>query len=250
MTNSTLHYKRVVSAMIKARRDGIVEYKAFSDHDRAVLGFTSYEETSVEDKTEQAENQILAWMESYNKNLWENQRYYIEVWVEKKALQGVFQPICRKLDVALAPCKGYPSLTFLDNAADRFRDAEDTHESIILYFGDYDPSGEDIPRSIQENLTGMGVSVDVRRILLLEEHVRAWNLTPAPVKIGDSRTAKWNGLGQVELDAIEPKKLQGIIEESIMEYQDTNLFLELMDTEKTEAIEFRKLLKEFVLNIK
>ena len=62
-------------------------------------------------------------MNAYRLNRWSNQENYVEVWIEKKALQGVFETPCRRADVGLAPCKGYPSLTFLNDAKDRFEEA-------------------------------------------------------------------------------------------------------------------------------
>src|SRR5690606_1638672 len=120
------------------------------------------------------------------------------------ALQGVFGPVCQDHGVALGACKGYPSLTFLNDTAERFKEAEEEgKKGIILYFGDYDPSGEDIPRSIYDNLKNdFGCDVEVRRIALMEKQVVEWNLPPAPAKHTDSRTAAWEGLGQVELDAV------------------------------------------------
>ncbi len=246
MTNSIRHYKRVVAAMIKARWEGDVSFETFSDHDRETLGSTDYQTTSVESKQNMAERQIQAWMNSYYKNLWENQDYYIEIWIEKKALQGVFEPICREYDVALAPCKGYPSLTFLNEAKDRFVEASDSHDIKIIYFGDYDPSGEDIPRSIHENLRDLGVNVEVDRRLLLKHQVLEWKLPPAPAKVGDSRTVNWDGLGQVELDAIEPRELQRIVRGAIEEHIDPDKRKMLREVEEQERQVFQQNLKEFV----
>lgn len=247
MINTLLHYKRVVQAMIKARWDGVVEFKAFSDHDRSMLGFTKAKETDVDDKINEGKTQVGLWMRAYEKNRWENQVYYPEVFIEKKALQGVFKPVCNNMDVSLGACKGYPSLTFLDQAADRFKVAEQMGKiPIILYFGDYDPSGEDIPRSIGENLRDMGVEVEIRRIALMEDQVVDWGLPPAPTKVGDSRTAKWSGLGQVELDAVEPKKIQRLCEEAIAEIFDEDLYAELKETEAEEREQYRAELKKHV----
>ena len=208
MTNTMQHYKRVVSAMIKARWEGLISFESFVDHDRETLGETKFEETNTEDKIDEAKHQIKLWMSNYSKNRWENQCVYPEVFIEKKALIGAFEKVCKKYDVALNPCKGYPSLTFLNDAKRRFQKAiYDEKVCVILYFGDYDPSGEDIPRSIEENLSEMGVEVKVHRIALMEHQVIEWGLPPAPAKVGDSRTAKWEGLGQVELVAVTPDKL-------------------------------------------
>jgi len=249
MTNTVLHYNRVIKAMIHARWDGRVSFDTFSDHDRETLGETRYEETILEDEQAEAEDQIQRWMSQYRKNPWENQSDFIEIWIEKKALLGIFKPICKKYNVALAACKGYPSLTFLNDAAARFDGAERSHHTKILYFGDYDPSGEDIPRSIKDNLARMGVEVEVDRRLLLEDQVVEWGLPPAPVKVKDSRSATWDGLGQVELDAVEPSVLREHIVDAILENRDPDLYDELMNQQQSEETAYRKNLKAFVRSL-
>ncbi len=249
MTNTIQHYKRVVSAMIEARWEGIVSFDTFSDHDRQMLGETSHEEVVLDDEIRQAKSSIKGWMNFYFRNRWENQEYYPEVFIEKKALQGVFEPICTELNVALGACKGYPSLTFLHDAYQRFELAEDDKKPIILYFGDYDPSGEDIPRSVEENLYRMGVSVEVRRFALMEQQVIDMGLPPAPIKAGDSRSAKWEGLGQVELDAIDPNKLQEMCREAIMSVFDENIHNDLLETQREETVRYKDELKKFVRDI-
>lgn len=251
MTNSIQHYKRVVAAMKKARWDGMVDFETFSDHDRSVLGETIIEETIVEDQIKSSQHTIEYWMNNYRKNRWENQPYFVEVWIEKKALQGVFERPCYLESVALAPCKGYPSLTFLNEAAKRFQEAiEEGKKAVILYFGDYDASGEDIPRSIQANLEDFGVEVHVKRIALMEEQVLAMNLPPAPTKLTDSRAKNWTGLGQVELDAVKPEILQKMCRESIQELFDQSLYKELKDVEAEEKVVYVAALKDFVNNLK
>lgn len=50
MTNTLQHYKRVVAAMEVARWDGRVDFEAFSDRDRAMVGMTKAEATDLEEK--------------------------------------------------------------------------------------------------------------------------------------------------------------------------------------------------------
>ena len=248
MTNTLQHYKRVVAAMEVARWDGRVDFEAFSDRDRAMCGYTHAEPTNLEDKQDKAKQQVRAWMRSYGKNRWENQPYYPEILIEKKALEGVFAKPCAKWDIAVGACKGYPSLTFLYELSERMRDAiSNGKQPIILYFGDYDPSGEDIPRSIGENLEKFGVyGVEIRRIALMEQQVIEWGLPPAPAKETDSRTANWDGLGQVELDAVKPEKLIALLDDAINEIFDQDLYDELIATEAEERELFQAELKRYV----
>jgi len=245
MTNDVSHYKKVVSAMITARWEGRVAFDAFLDHERGSIGTTEYEQTNVKDSADTAKKQIQAWATSYRKNRWENQPIYPEVFIEKKALQGVFSAPCKSWDVALNPCKGYPSLTFLYDCKKRFDTAIDLKKTpIILYFGDYDCSGEDIPRSIANTLDRMGTPVEVRRIALMEEQVVAWKLPPAPTKTQDTRSHNWSGLGQVELDAVEPRKIVKLCEEALEGIFDADLYADLLELELTEKNAFKKILKK------
>jgi hypothetical protein len=244
MTNDVAHYKKVVGAMIEARWKGLLEFDAFLDHERETLGSTDYEKTDVDSSADMAKIQIKAWATSYKKNRWENQPYYPEVFIEKKALQGVFEDTCRKWGVALNPCKGYPSLTFLNSAKNRFERAVQSDKTpIILYFGDYDCSGEDIPRSIGDTLDRMGVEIQIKRILLLEDQVKKWKLPHAPTKSTDTRSGSWEGIGQVELDAVDPKKIIKILDDSIAGIFNYDRYDELKEIEERESKHFKYILK-------
>lgn len=264
MTNTPTHYHRVISAMIKARWDGLVPFDTFSDYERGLECHTSAEWVDIDDEIERGKDQVKNWMECYYRNRWENQPYYPEVFIEKKTLLGVLRSLCERKDIALGACKGYPSLTFLNESKMRFQEAVDRGQiPVILYFGDYDPSGEDIPRSINENLLKLGVDVEVRRFALLKRQIIEWNLPPAPTKkyeigirkdgstgyIGDARDKHWDGLGQVELDAVDPKKLQQLCSDAIDSVFDEDLYQDLLEEQSSEREKYKKELKEFVENI-
>lgn len=247
MINDIKHYKKVVAAMTSARWAGTVEMESFIDRERSVFGSTRSDTKEVGDEIDTAKHQIKNWMNSYSLERWSNQANFVEVWIEKKALQGVFERPCMYLDVALCPCKGYPSLTFLNDAKKRFSAAVSREQKpIILYFGDFDPSGTDIPRSIKDNLYRMGVDVNVIRIALNQDLIRELNLPSVPPKQTDSRTATWDGDGAVELDAIEPNLLKSMCRDAIEEHFDTDKYQELQDLEKEEREEYREELKTFV----
>lgn len=116
----------------------------------------------------------------------------------------------------------------------------------MLYFGDYDPSGCNIPESIVENLYNMGVDVELKRIALNPEQIKKLNLPSVPPKRTDSRTKSWNGDGVVELDAIEPKLLAKMCNEAINKYFDTDLYAELKELEEEERAKYQEQLKKYV----
>jgi hypothetical protein len=190
-------------------------------------------------------------MNYYSKNRWENQPNYVEVFIEKKALEGVFAQPCERHRVALGACKGYPSLTFLHEATQRFIAAERAGKHpIIIYFGDYDPSGEDIPRSIEDNIRELGcASIEVRRIALMHHQVIEWRLPPAPTKDTDSRSKNWTGIGQVELDAVRPEKLEQLLNDAVSEIFDRDLHTELMEQEESETESYRVALRLHIENL-
>lgn len=247
MINDDNHYQRVKSAMVKVRWDGVIPFEAFIDRERTMYGETEANEKDVDSEIEYGKRQVKAWMNAYSLNRWSNQPIYLEVWVEKKAIQGVFERPCLYNGVGLAPCKGYPSLTFLNEARERFEKAIDEGKTpLILYYGDYDPSGKDIPRSLQENLYRMGVEVEVRPMALNPDQIKNLGLVGVPPKRTDTRTRSWTGGDVVELDAIEPRTLADMCKKHIKEQFDEDLYDELKEKESEEKSIYKEALKDFV----
>jgi len=247
--NNIPAYKRVVDSTSKARWDNQIEFDAFIDRERTLYGRTAWEPKDLKSEIAHAKNQVKAWLSSYGLNRWSNQNQYVEVWIEKKALQGVFERPCLYKSVALAPCKGYPSLTFLNEAFERLSEVEGQGKEItIIYFGDYDPSGEDIPRSLKDNLSRMGIDIEVERIGLTPEQIAKYKLPGVPAKTTDSRTAAWSGSEAVELDAMDPKDLVKLCEDAIERHFDRDLYQDLKNTEMAQRLKYKAALVEWVAN--
>ena len=92
----------------------------------------------------------------------------------------------------------------------------------------------------------MGVDVQIKRVALMEHQVLEMGLPPAPAKKGDSRTANWDGLGQVELDAVEPNDLIEMCNNAILSEFDDDLYSELLSDQADEKELYIKALKEYV----
>ena len=87
----------------------------------------------------------------------------------------------------------------------------------ILYFGDFDPSGEDMARSLRERLAFFGAQPDMTKCALTAEDIERYNLPPTFAKKTDSRAAAFiaeHGDVSVELDALPVQVLrQRIVQE-------------------------------------
>jgi hypothetical protein len=173
---------------------------------------------------------------TYRKSLWQDSDSYIEVWCEKDALAGVIYPITSKYDIPLMVARGYASLSFLYSAAQAIKSADDAGKEVFIYhLGDYDPSGQDAARDIEEKLRDMsGVDLTFERLAVTPEQIEEWDLPTRPNKNSDRRTIKFTGEASVELDAIEPGQLRQLIENAIQQHIDQDELDILLEAEKSE----------------
>ena len=222
--NTVRSYKNVVAALSQWRREREIPFTAFEDRTRGL------DRKDAGWRKDAPEEWLRAWLkravdeaEGYHLARWHGQSKRVLVAVEKQALEGPFAEVCDELEVDLAVCRGYPSLSFLKEIADALspRDPEsDGRENVLLYFGDLDPSGVNIPETVERDL-GAGLfrrSFSLERVALTREQVEDLGLIPAPIKLTDSRAGRFleeNGQDVYELDAIEPAQLQQLIRDSV-----------------------------------
>lgn len=161
--------------------------------------------------------------ESLRRGLWHNQPYYVEVWIEKKGLLGVFEPVTTKWGVALNACAGQPSLTIRKLAANHFDSMHNEGRvPVVLYFGDYDPAGG----SIANTMKNIGELCEVASPLyqycaVKQVHIEEFGLFTRPIddrKKGTSGTKTFTDTRAVDLDALQPEMLHPIIESSINQF--------------------------------
>lgn len=217
--NKLSSYKSLSRILVEAREKGLVPEDMIEDRARTTYGGDGgYHDP--ESFISGHRSDFKACWENYTKPLWDTQDTYLEVWVEKDALSRLVSDIAGDYRVMTCVGRGYSSYTYVREAANRFIPIQDEKECIILYFGDFDPSGLDITRDLGRRITDYGApGVEVRRIALLPEQIREYNLPPAPVKMSDARAVSFiarYGNGVVELDALEPPVLQQMIREAIL----------------------------------
>ena len=176
---------------------------------------------------------------AYRRALWNDQNDYVEIWLEKDALSGVVYGVTSEWDVPLMVTRGYPSLTFLNSAAQSI--AWEEKPAYLYYFGDMDPSGLDIPRVVEERLTEFAPDTEIffKRVAVTDDQVARWNLPTRPTKKSDTRSKSFRG-ESVELDAIPPDDLRSMVNDCIVQHVDADAF------EKTKIAEASE--REFLDN--
>lgn len=171
--------------------------------------------------------------QTYRRSLWDDQPTYVEIWCEKDAIVGVLEEVTWDWDVPLLPCKGYPSLTYLHEAAQEI--AAVGKPAQLYYFGDRDPSGVDIDKNVERRLRQFAPHADITftRVAVLQSQIEELDLPTRPTKSTDSRSRTFDG-ESVEVDAIAPSKLREMAKECITRHIDAAAWKAL---QRTEAIE-------------
>jgi len=215
-------YKTTVCRLLGVmRREKQIPYGWITDSTRWMRKPTTH--SSVEDAIEST-------VKTYRRALWNDQSAYVEVWLEKDALAGVLFEVTNPWDVPLMVTRGYPSLTYLYEAAEAI-----SHvgcPAYLYYLGDHDPTGVDIPRKVEQDLREFAPHADItfERIAVTQEQVQRWNLPLRPTKGSDSRGKDWDG-GSVEVDAIPPTALKALVDVHITQHIDQGCL------ERTKLIE-------------
>lgn len=225
LPNTVSAYKLLSSYTATARRDG--HFPDLIDQSRAIHRVQTW--TSP--------NDARAWLASvYRRDRTEHQPYQLWLGVEKAGMVEQLRDWFDDYGVPIVALGGYTSQTIVDQIT-RAVDA-DGRPAILLYGGDFDPSGVDIERDV---VARSDCWKDVVRVALTEGQVDDYALPPLPGKATDSRSlgfiAKYGRLVQVELDALDPNVLRALYQDAIDRYLDVEEFDLVVEIETTERAE-------------
>jgi hypothetical protein len=169
---------------------------------------------------------------TYRRSLWTGAAERVEVWIEKEALAGVVLSVTAAWDVPLLVTRGYPSISYVYEAADHA--ISDGRPLVLYYLGDHDPSGVDIERFVHTEFVRHDVAnFEIRRLAVLAEQIAEWDLPTRPTKRSDTRAAAFEGQS-VELDALSPAVLRGLVKEAITRHLDPEVLARTRVIERAE----------------
>ena len=181
---------------------------------------------------------------SYAKDRQEGQPTYLEVWVEKDALSGVLKRVTEKYHINIMVNRGYSSASAMYDAFMRIVNAAAYQErpAKILYLGDFDPSGLDMIRDINDRITEFqegfndGSLVEEMRfevvpIALTMEQIEEHTPPPNPAKVTDPRSTGFierYGPTSWEVDALPPEILNELLETAILNEMNLDQYDEII----------------------
>lgn len=215
--NTEKNYKRLGGVVGDGRLAGLIDWDGIEDRGR---------EPSKHPEFNDIDHLVEVALSSYRLDRWQDQRNYVEIWVEKDALSGVLEPLCREYHVTLMVNKGYSSLSAMKESADRFK-AMATRAGkrpYLLYVGDHDPSGEDMVRDVGERLYMFGADVKVEKLALTWDQIEEYDPPPNPTKLTDSRAKAYVdkfGMESWEVDALDPDVLDDVVRKRIAQLVDS-----------------------------
>lgn len=248
--NTEQSYKRIASTINDGRLAGLIDWDAIEDRNRDIEMRTRW--------TSGAQI-VKAAADSFHMDMWENQPNRVFVIVEKAALAGVLDRVCRTHDVPLLAARGYPSVSIVrEMVREHITPTIYDQRPTIIHLGDHDPSGIDMTRDLRERIAlfadeyveNGAYEPRVIRIALTMDQIEEKEPPPNPAKTTDSRFAEYlktYGSESWELDALEPSYLSNLVERHIKNLLDDDLW----DTRRQEIEDIRahldKAAKDFAM---
>jgi hypothetical protein len=200
--------QRVYRLLTAARERGVIPWSWIVDETRELEKCSSWADPAAF---------VHTVSRAYRRNFWVHQPVRVEVWSEKGTVRGVLAPVLDKYGVGFRVMHGFSGATTLHDVAQD----DDGRQLIILYVGDYDPSGmcmseHDLPDRLAKY---GGDHVELRRVTLRREHLHNLPSFSASDKAKDTRY-NWfvRNFGNRcwELDALDPNELRDLVELAIM----------------------------------
>lgn len=238
--NTTSSYKTMDKWLTKLREDG--RFPVHYLRDGGKRGSTS-PEYGATDPDEYVDGEVdtlrvmildmLSGNHYYRLCRWEKQPYKLFVVIEKEGDRAHLQHICGPLGVSVSYSKGFSSVPLHKELAEQMmRATAEGRINILLYVGDFDPSGQKIRQSFTEKLRHWGAMFEEPILVAVtKQQVQAFNLPCHPDNIEELAklerqhgAADWiatHGKIRVETSAFrsrEPDAFEQLVRDAIRPY--------------------------------
>lgn len=264
--NTHAQYRKVSGVLLKLRRGGWLDWDHIIDDTRGSHKTAEYEN---------AEACVKAALKRFRLDRWKDQENCVEVWVEKRGHVSALFEITDTYDVPIVENGGRKALTY-EQVEPLLVAQTEGKKNVVLYVGDYDPSGLQMDENMIQQLNSWGVVGEWTRVALTLEQVQAmeipraytvpdtasdswWKKNPGAEVVGHDKSgrplvnklekdpnAKWfkdnhgGELFQVEVDAIEVPALRELVREAIKEHLNPKKYDAVLKDEKEQRENMEK----------
>ena len=226
--------QRVYRLLKEAREQDLIPWEWIVDETRELERCASWDNPA---------EYVEAVHRSYRRDHWSQQPVRVEAWSEKGTVRGVLAPVLDRYGIGFRVMHGFSGATTVHDVAED----DDGRDLIVLYVGDYDPSGlymseHDLPDRLAKY---GGDHVNLDRIALTREQTDGLPSFPASDKRKDPRF-RWfiREFGDQcwELDALDPNDLRTLVEKAIREWIEPIAWARCVTVEKAERASLRTVL--------
>jgi hypothetical protein len=234
---ATTEMQRVYRLLRVAREQDIIPWSWIVDETRALERRSSWNDPA---------DFVHTVSRAYRRDFWTQQPKRVELWSEKGTVRGVLAPVLDGYGVGFRVLHGFSGATTLHDVAQD----DDERPLIVLYVGDYDPSGLYMSeRDLPERLAGYGGDhVWLKRGALKAEQLDGLPSFPASDKKKDPRHAWFvRRFGEQcwELDALDPNVLRTIVRDAISAEIEPIAWNRCVVVEKAERESLRHVLDQW-----
>jgi hypothetical protein len=238
--NNRSDYGTLGKMTAQGRRDGV--FPRLLDTDRGI---------SRPSHWDSPESLIDSALRSFRLDRQGNQDFRIYIATEKMGTQAQLERLVRDRGIPVVALGGQTGEELVTDVADEIADCELTGDCdkpvIIIYSGDWDPSGLAIPNNFESRLEYRGVKVQMERVGINHDDLANLVSSMNPVKPKDPNFKKFKvhcaelgvEVGQYELEALPVQDLDDRIEDRISRYWDPEAYDRILLAEEEMRDELR-----------
>ena len=236
--NTPENYGKVGRICTDGRYSGCLDWDKIEDETRGCYGASDWEDgnAALEDR-----------LNEFRLDWWKDSPYHVELWMEKRGMLSSFLPVAEEYHVQVVTCGGTDSTSNIWEAVCRLSAHRDKDVRLLGFF-DLDPTGDWLQESIPERLSEFaehgGIVPTWERVLLNLD--QAEGLAEGTLeRLGKDPRAKrfeekYGRLFQIELDAVEPDKIERIVREAIEQYVDIETVAAIRTEEMRQRMELQE----------
>ena len=144
------------------RKSGMLPLNiCIEDSARVFYGVEMLDSPGIDDELASIWGAVEHYLTGYTPaSFWENQKYFVQMVVEKIDLRSLFETVCAKYKIPIANARGWSDLNMRGDMMRRFAKHEKAGRiPVLLYCGDHDPKGLQISECLRSNCAELTKSV-------------------------------------------------------------------------------------------